>query len=165
MKLNMKLPNLTRTSRAIIIIALLLFTASIVLIVYLNRSHQKEYRETITIREHSFSTQIASTPEQKEKGLMGVESLSDEEGMLFVYEEKGYRTFWMKDTLIPLDMIFVDDNHRIVDIFHNVSPCTTELCSAYRSAKKAMYVLEVNGGLSKNYGFEIGDLVEFSGLE
>jgi len=127
----------------------------------IKRGEARGQQIPLTINEREFMVQIAGTPRKREVGLSNVDELPLDEGMLFIFPEKDYRTFWMKDTLIPLDIIFIDDQYRIVEIFHNVPPCTDNDCEYYRSIKRAKYVLEINGGLSSEYGFRMSNLVEF----
>jgi uncharacterized membrane protein (UPF0127 family) len=70
----------------------------------------------------------------------------------------------MKDTLIPLDMIFINEDFKIVKIFSNALPCKEDPCTYYRCEKRAKYVLEINAGLSKQYGFKMGDSVEIEAI-
>ncbi|MBO4203793.1 DUF192 domain-containing protein [bacterium] len=79
------------------------------------------------------------------------ESLPENAGMLFIFDEPAYLRFWMKNTLIPLEMIRLDENFNIVDI-QEAEPCTTpnqENCPIYTPKSKAQYVLEINQGLMK----------------
>lgn len=87
---------------------------------------------------------LADTPELREKGLSGRESLEEGSGMWFVFEKDDYWQFWMKDTLIPLDIIWVDKEGRVVTIARNVKPETFP--DTFTSTKPARYVLEVPGG-------------------
>jgi uncharacterized membrane protein (UPF0127 family) len=106
-----------------------------------------------------FDVEIARTPEVQSKGLMFRESMPENHGMLFVFEGEQTRTFWMKNTLISLDMIFVSADNKVVDIKHNVPPCEEDPCPRYESVKPAMYVLEINGGLAEKKGIDIGNLM------
>lgn len=110
--------------------------------------------------EFTFATEVATTTEQQATGLMNRESMEDDEAMLFVYAEERELAFWMKNTLIPLDMIFVDAQKRIVDINKNAEPLSL---IPYISAAPAKYVLEVVGGLCDENGIGVGDLVVFAG--
>ena len=85
------------------------------------------------------------------------ESLEENQGMLFVYPEQRTLGFWMKDTLIPLDIAYIDREGRIVDI-QQMEPQTTE---THDSAAPAMYALEMNQGWFEANGIRIGDLIEF----
>ena len=105
----------------------------------------------ITVR-----AEIADDNEDRMKGLMFRNKLNENEGMLFIFENEDYQTFWMKNTLIPLDIIFIDGNLQIVDIKYAL-PCEEEPCVTYKSSKPARYVLEVNGGFTKRNGIIVGD--------
>ena len=78
--------------------------------------------------------------------------------MLFMWDFEDYRYFWMKNTYVPLDIIFIDSNFKIVDIFSNAQPNTLDLIT---SKEKAMYILELNAGISKNLGLKNGDIISF----
>jgi uncharacterized membrane protein (UPF0127 family) len=80
--------------------------------------------------------------------------------MLFVYKNPAKYIFWMKNTLIPLDMIWLDENLKIVDITKNVPPCKTENCQTYMPKAKAQYILEVNAGYSDKQNINIGDTLK-----
>ncbi|MEK6882410.1 MAG: DUF192 domain-containing protein, partial [Nanoarchaeota archaeon] len=91
------------------------------------------------------SIELADTPEEMNRGLMGRETLCDSCGMLFIFQEEDYFSFWMKNTLIPLDMVFINSNMTIIDVLH-ATPCEKEPCQIYTPKEKAQYVLETNGG-------------------
>ncbi len=112
--------------------------------------------------ERCFNVEIADTPQERATGLMHRESLDPDSGMLFVFEQPGIYSFWMKDTLIPLDMIWIDANDDVVFIAENVQPCKTSSCDSIRPGKAALYVLEVNAGTVSKIGLEAGDKVEIS---
>jgi YVTN family beta-propeller protein len=97
------------------------------------------------------------------RGLMFRSHLPWNAGMLFAYYDEEPRSFWMKNTLIPLDMIFVDSSSRIIEIKENVPPCEQEECPSYPSREPAQYVLEVNAGFVQENGVRVGDrLVTFN---
>ncbi len=100
---------------------------------------------------------IANDPEERSRGLMFRKSLEWNNGMLFVFNEERNLTFWMKNTYIPLDMMFIDNDLKIVDIKENVSPCLEENCPTYPSNKPAKYVLEVNAGFVQKNKINIGN--------
>lgn len=114
---------------------------------------------SVFIGGQTISVELAQTAEERERGLMFRESLCETCGMLFLFEDEGYRHFWMKNTLIPLDMIFISTNFVIVDILE-AEPCLNDPCQTYASKEKARYVLEVNKGFSKHYGVEKGDRIK-----
>ena len=111
--------------------------------------------------------EIASTPEQIERGLMYRTSLADGSGMVFLFNPPRAVRFWMYHTLIPLDMCFIDKG-RIVKIFENVPPCRSEDprgCVTYPETDPGIYVTEVvelPGGYAKKHGIKNGDKVTFA---
>ncbi len=88
---------------------------------------------------------------------MGRISLEAGKGMLFVFETEGEYGFWMKNTLIPLDMIWIDGKNKVIYIKENAAPCKTEPCETFGPGRKAKYVLEINGGMNEKLGIKIGD--------
>lgn len=100
--------------------------------------------------------EIADDNDERAMGLMFRERLDENSGMLFTFDDEENRTFWMKNTLIPLDMIFIDENLEIVDI-KNALPCKFEPCALYKSVQPSKYVLEVNANFSASKGINIGD--------
>lgn len=101
--------------------------------------------------------EIADDADERQRGLMYRESLEENQGMLFVYPEQRTLGFWMKNTLIPLDIAYIDREGRIVDI-QQMEPQTTE---THDSAGPAMYALEMNQGWFEANGIRVGDLIEF----
>jgi uncharacterized membrane protein (UPF0127 family) len=85
-------------------------------------------------------------------------------GMLFVFQDDQPRTFWMKNTLIPLDMLFFDADRRLVAIQANAQPCKADPCGLYPSNAPARYVLELNAGAAAKLGARMGDVITFSGI-
>ena len=82
---------------------------------------------------------------------MFVSEMPEDEGMLFIFEESGVYSFWMKNTLIPLDIIWLDEDKNIVFVKHNALPCKTEVCPSINPNASARYVLEINAGLAEKY--------------
>jgi YVTN family beta-propeller protein len=107
--------------------------------------------------------EVPDDREEFARGLMFRNHLPWNAGMLFAFDDEEIRRFWMKNTLIPLDMIFVDSSSKIIDIKENVPPCKQEECPTYPSKEPAQYVLEVNAGFVQEKGVKIGDrLVTFN---
>src|SRR5215217_5266776 len=100
--------------------------------------------------------EIADTPEERQTGLMGRSALAEEAGMLFVFEQEQILAFWMKDTLIPLSIAYIDAEGRIVDI-QDMQPLDE---TDHPSAEPAQYALEVNQGFFEGRGVVVGDMVE-----
>ena len=109
-----------------------------------------------------FFVEIAKSPERRQKGLMGRNSLKSQSGMLFLYESPRRVSFWMKNTLISLDVIFLSANGKILKIYHNAKPESLEIMSA---GENVSAVLEINGDLAKTIKLEIGDCVEHEYFE
>lgn len=109
-----------------------------------------------------FIVEVAETDDQRMQGLMYRESLPEGYGMYFIFEEEANRAFWMKNTLIPLDMIFIDAEGKIVHIQHDALPCTTLACPNYPSDYPSQYVLEVGGGETEKWNIDVGDTVTFT---
>ena len=107
-----------------------------------------------------FTSEIADTSLKQTKGLMLRKSLDQDKGMLFVFDIAFVQRFWMMNTSIPLDIIFIDENKKIINI-EEAQPCGLIPCQLYSSKDNAIYVLEINQGLSKEYGFKKGTRVEF----
>ena len=106
---------------------------------------------------HRFIVEIASTPEEQARGLMFRESLAPDRGMLFPLGETRPASFWMKNTLIPLDIIFIRSDGRIENIAAETVPLSLEPVS---STAPVAAVLEIAGGRSAELGIEAGDMVD-----
>ena len=117
---------------------------------------------TTCIKSICFDTRIADTQFARAKGLMGETSLPEDEGMLFFFSSLDYPEFWMKNTKIPLDILYINDEDVIVYMVKHALPCIKGRdCPVYKTTRPASKVLEINGGLSKKYGFHVGDSVEY----
>jgi uncharacterized protein len=108
--------------------------------------------------------EIVDTPETIERGLMFRKSLGANEGMLFVFEESGFHTFWMKNTLIPLDIIWIDERWRVISLAESVPPCRADPCPTYPPAGDARYVVEVAAGFARTHRVARGDQLHVAGL-
>lgn len=113
----------------------------------------------------SIQAEVANTTRQIRHGLMNRDSLPRDEGMIFVFDREGDRAFWMKNTSIPLDIIFLDSEGRIVGISQaDPEPGTSEEnLTLYTSPQPAKYVIEVNQGFSREHGIRVGDEVSTPG--
>ena len=107
---------------------------------------------------HRFTIEVARTPEQHQFGLMYRNKLAPDAGMLFLYPQPQRISMWMKNTLIPLDMIFIAADGRIVNIAERTVPLST---APIYSSDLAVAVLEVNGGTAARLGIKPGDTVAF----
>ncbi len=108
--------------------------------------------------------EFAKTAQELETGLMNRDSLGTDSGMFFIFSDEKIRSFWMKNTLIPLDIIFISSNGLINEIT-TLEPCPeTEVCPAYDSKTPAQYVLEINAGSADQWGMTPGDIIEIPKL-
>ena len=115
----------------------------------------------VCFKERCFYVELARTPQEWAKGLMFRKSLGNNKGMLFIFKDEDKHSFWMKNTLIPLDMLWIDKRGEVVFIKKMALPCLEEECPSIHPDKEAKYVLEVNGGIVDDIGLEIGDKAEF----
>jgi|CXWL01.1.fsa_nt_gi uncharacterized membrane protein (UPF0127 family) len=105
--------------------------------------------------------EVADTPETLAKGLMERETLGKSEGILFVFPEEVLLRFWMKKTLIPLDIIFVSKDYKIIGVINKAPPCTESPCQIYSSTGNGRYAVEVNAGFAEINNIKVGDKVDF----
>jgi uncharacterized membrane protein (UPF0127 family) len=108
--------------------------------------------------------EIVADDESRAQGLMWRDQLRPGTGMLFVFPTDGLYPFWMKNTLIPLDMIWIDAGSRVAAVKFHVPPCKVENCPSYSPDATARYVLEVAGGVAEAHGLKAGDTVRFEDL-
>lgn len=118
--------------------------------------------DLVCIKERCFNVEVADTESKRTVGLMYREFLDQDKGMLFVFDKPGEHGFWMKNTKIPLDIIWVSEEKTIVHIEKEVPPCIELKCESYSPSTEALYVLEINSGLSDQFGFLIGDKAEIT---
>ena len=107
------------------------------------------------------SLEVAATPAERERGLMYRTSLAEGRGMLFVFDEDGNHGFWMKNTVIPLDMLFIARDGRVVGIHPDATPLSTAQIGVGAPLR---YVLEVPGGWARRRGVAAGDHVDLTGV-
>lgn len=117
--------------------------------------------DTVSVRDDvgtvQFTVDVADSNEERSQGLMFVEEMATMEGMLFVYERPQSASFWMRNTLIPLDMLFVDET----GIVKNIHPMAVPLDETpIFGGDDVKFVLEVNGGLAEMLGLEVGDQMQ-----
>jgi hypothetical protein len=118
-------------------------------------------RRSVCIGSACFDAELAVTADERARGLMFRESLPPGTGMLFVFPREGRHGFWMKNTLIELDIVFIGADRRVSDIARRAQPCRNEPCPQYFPAAPAAYALEIAGGIADRFGFAAGDPVEF----
>ncbi len=105
----------------------------------------------------SFAVEIADTREKQALGLMFRDEMPADKGMLFIFPNEAPRSFWMKNTRIPLDIMYFDKDLNMVSISADTQPCRVSRCPSYPSIAPAMYVLELNAGTASELGVGPGD--------
>lgn len=112
---------------------------------------------TLSFNNIEINAEVARSAEKTTNGLMNRTSMPTNSGMLFIFSDNVPRTFWMKNTLIPLDIIFLDPNLKVVALHKSTK--TNQTAEVYPSVLPAKYVLELNGGWSQNNDLQIGDTI------
>jgi uncharacterized membrane protein (UPF0127 family) len=110
----------------------------------------------------SITAELAVTAEERARGLMFREKLLPDQGMLFVFEVEDYHSFWMKNTLVALDMVWLDKDKRIVHIERDVPPCKADPCPSYTPKRPGSYVLELKPGSADRLKLRLHDKLEFT---
>ncbi len=108
--------------------------------------------------------EVVADNESRAQGLMYRTELLPATGMLFIFPKDGEYSFWMKNTLIPLDILWIDAEQRIVHVKHGVPPCEIEDCPSYSPGVPARHVLEVASGVAAEHGLASGQQVRFDDI-
>lgn len=121
------------------------------------------YEKTIiSINGFNVSMAIASTNEQRIKGLSGIEKLNENEGMLFLFDEPSKQGFWMNKMYIPIDIIWLDSNNKVVHIEKQLEPCKLFLaCPVYYPQIDSLYVLELQSGFVDDHSIKNDMIINF----
>ena len=117
----------------------------------------------VDLHGHHFSTELATDDASRERGLMMRTELAADHSMLFVFPDTQPRWFWMKNTLIPLDILYFDADRKLVSMQLDVPPCKADPCPSYPSDAPARYVLELPAGTARRIGVESGDELKVDG--
>lgn len=121
--------------------------------------------DRVCFKRNCFDVEVVITAEERQKGLMDREALDPETGMLFIFPREDIYPFWMKNTLIALDMIWLDRGRKVVHIEKGAKPCVSDPCPQYMPPAEALYVVEFNAGTADNYIIQIGDQAEIHLVE
>lgn len=124
--------------------------------------HAPAHDSKVQLKNRVYSVETATDAASREQGLMYRTSLAANHGMLFIFPAPEKLTFWMKNTLIPLDILFFDSQYRLTNVHQHVPPCKTEPCPVYSSIGPSQYVLELNAGEVEKLGVNPGDELAFS---
>jgi uncharacterized membrane protein (UPF0127 family) len=109
----------------------------------------------------TYSLEVVRTPEEQAQGLMFRESLSEKTGMLFPFTDNGVHRFWMKNTMIPLDMVWMDAQGRVLFVSADTPPCKADPCPSYGPIVPAASVLEIAGGMAAKEKISVGAVLQF----
>jgi uncharacterized membrane protein (UPF0127 family) len=112
-----------------------------------------------------YRVELALTPEDQAQGLMYRESLPPRAGMLFVFDQPAPHHFWMKNTMIPLDMIWMDEAGNVLFVSADTPPCKADPCATYGPDTNAKQVLEIAGGKAKAEGVSVGSSLKIEGVK
>lgn len=137
---------------------LLLFPSSFV---FASSKVPVDFPTQVCLRGTCLAVEVADTEEERSRGLQNRSSLPEGEGMLFIFPSESIYRFWMKETLISLDMIWLDDQRKIIGIASDVPPCQQDPCPQYGPEQMSLYVLEANAGYADRLGLQIGDQAVF----
>jgi uncharacterized protein len=113
----------------------------------------------------AIQVELATDDATRAQGLMFRDHLAEDRGMLFLFPESGEYPFWMKNTLIPLDMIWIDDQRRVAHVSSNVPPCKADPCPNYPPNANAKYVLELAAGVAAKHHLANGQALRFEGMD
>jgi len=117
----------------------------------------------VSLHGHRFSTELAKDDASREHGLMMRTQLPADHSMLFVFPDSQPRWFWMKNTLVPLDILYFDTDRKLASMQLNVPPCKADPCPSYPSDAPARYVLELPAGTARRIGVQAGDGLTIEG--
>jgi uncharacterized membrane protein (UPF0127 family) len=121
---------------------------------------------TVTLRDQTFSVEIADDDEERARGLMYRDRMEADAGMLFLFEQQGPQAFWMKNTKIPLDILYFDNDWTLVGWSLDTPPCSLgNQCPSYPSQAPARFVLELNAGTAARIGAQFGDKLTTHGVK
>ena len=114
----------------------------------------------VVLKGQRFTVELADTSDKQALGMMFRDHLEEDHGMLFLFPVEARRSFWMRNTRIPLDIFYFDADRRLLNVAENARPCRSQSCPRYLSDGPARYVLELNGGKAAELGARPGDLLE-----
>jgi len=137
---------------------IVVFSVIVLIIVYFFVGNNKE--DKVCFSSDCVNVKISDDSSERQRGLMFVSFLEESKGMLFVFEKNGLHGFWMKNTLIPLDIIWISEDYDVVNV-ETAEPCEEDPCPVYVPEKEARYVLEVNSGWANRNEIRVGDEVKF----
>lgn len=107
------------------------------------------------------TAELAVTPAERAQGLMFRDRIDADQGMLFIFDREELNSFWMMNMKFPIDILWLDQNKRVVHIEASVPPCAKEPCPSYPTPSPALYVLELQSGAAAGHKIKLGERMEF----
>jgi len=105
--------------------------------------------------------EVMQTPSDRAQGLMFRPSLPEDRGLLFVFDEIDFHSIWMKNCKFPIDIVWLDDQHKVVDVAEAVPPCKADPCPSYLPMRRARYVIELNARQARREKATLGSVIQF----
>lgn len=124
-----------------------------------NTNKKTEEKERLMIDGQNIPVYVVDTDEKRARGLGGLASIPVNYGMFFIFDDTNYQSIWMKDVLFPIDIVWIDENYKIVHIERNISPNTYP--KIFTAPMLARFVLELNEGIAQSYHLKIGQKVTY----
>lgn len=109
----------------------------------------------------TIEVEVMVSDQDRATGLMFRPSLADDKGMLFVFERADFHGIWMKNCRFPIDIVWLDEDRRIVHVAEGAAPCKADPCPVYEPLRRAQYVIELNAGQARREGAAVGEAVSF----
>ncbi|GAB4198073.1 MAG: DUF192 domain-containing protein [Wenzhouxiangellaceae bacterium] len=144
---------------------MLIRSLSITLLLSLLLSSCEASGPAVEVNGQRYQVEIAADDNSRIQGLMFREEMPLDHGMLFIFHNEQPRSFWMKNTWIPLDIIYIDSERKVVSVIENARPCRTTRCPGYPSTGPAQYVLELNAGQADELHLAAGDELLFIDIQ
>lgn len=130
------------------------------IIINLRKKRELTFTDSVGNQIIKIDVEIADNDYERQLGLMNRQSMEEMQGMLFIFPEERFQSFWMLNTLFSLDILFINSNKEIVTIHKNTTPLSEQ---SYPSSKPAIYVLEVNAGFCERHNIKLGDKIYWIG--
>lgn len=144
---------------AIVNFLIIISLTALFLVAFMKTIKDKSVLEKVCYQDYCFFVNIANSQEERAQGLMFIKKLKQNRGMLFTFEKDGDYAFWMKNTLIPLDIIWLDKDGNVVSVAKNTQPCKYDPCEKFKSDVPARFVLEINAGMAEKLGISPGSKI------
>ena len=136
------------------------FVTPLILLIFISGCKSSNIRR-VCLKDYCVRAEVVDDDASRERGLMFRHKLRQDQGMLFVFEKDGLFSIWMKNMFLPLDIIWISEDRKIVYFTDNAQPCSSDPCPVFTSLDPARYVLEVNSGFIKSHRLRTGDSLKF----